>query len=176
MSESRYWQMVAEMAEETPSRASRTSNRDQANRIIQRLDEAEESGEYWPGETLTRWALEGAMRDYNKSHKKVHGITVFTRRGRKVRKTTSYSRPFRAADSGEVIGYQLQSWWGYGKIQLIELRRDLAEQGERIADVVEAISQLIAAMERHPECATAREAWEADGRSVAEIDLGERAA
>lgn len=68
---------------------------------------------------------------------------------------------------------QLQTWWGYSKTKLVELRRDLADQGARIADVVESVDLLITAMDRHPECTTARDAWEADGHDIAEIDLGD---
>ena len=168
-SESPYWQIVAEMAEESPQ----ALNREQAEDLLSRLDAADAQGEYWAAEVLTRWAREGALRDYNVVHKKVHGITCITRDGRRVRKTTSYSRPVRASESGDIIGYQLQTWWGYSKTKLVELRRDLADQGARIADVVESVDLLITAMDRHPECTTARDAWEADGHDIAEIDLGD---
>lgn len=172
MSEARYWQILNELASESPE----MTNNALADLIIGRVEAADAADEYWAAETLTRWALEGARRDYNNVHKKVHGVMCITRGGRRVRKTTSYSRPIRSDDSGEIIGYQLQAWWGFGRVQLLELRRDIAEQIERQNDSLEAIDRLIAAMERHPDARTARDAWEADGHSVSEIDLGEAAA
>ena len=120
-----------------------------------------------------RWEREGADRDYTNVHKKLHSVTYIRRDGRRVRKTTSYSRPVRSAESGEIVGQQLQAWWGYSRTQLVELLRDMVGQVDNLGDVVYALRQLVAAMDRHPHAKTAREAWEADGRSVSEIDLGE---
>lgn len=131
------------------------------------------AGEHWAVEVASRWDRTGADADYTAAHKALNYVTYIRGDGRKVRKTTSYSRPTRSEDSGEIVGMQMQAWWDMSRNELVMLQTDMRSQTTRLADVVEALGQVIDAMDRHPECETAREAWSADGRSLSEIDLGE---
>ena len=62
--------------------------------------------------------------------------------------------------------------WAQFRAAVEELRREMAEQQDRLSDVVAALDALIEAMDRHPECDTALAAWQMDGHSPDEIDLG----
>lgn len=171
MSESKYWQIITDLV--SAGADERKPKHEVAEDIITQVHTAHAQGEPWATEVIARWDRDGASRDYTDVHKKLNSVTYITRDGRRKRKTASYSRTARSAESGEVIGQQLQVWWGMSRAALYELRTDMADQVDRLSLVVEAIDQLIEAMDRHPECETAREAWEADGRSIAEIDLSE---
>jgi hypothetical protein len=174
MSESKYWQAIHELV--TQGRDWGKPKRQIADEIVVRVLADFEGGEPYAAETLQRWDREGAGRDYTRSHKSHHTTTYITRTGRRIKKTISYSRPIRAPRTGDVIGRQEQLWWGWNLAEVIEHRSEMAAQREALADIVEAHDRIIAVMTRHPECRTAREAWEADGRSIAEIDLGEESA
>lgn len=170
MSESVYRQAVADLA----------SLQDQPKaqvvaEIVDLVHSAHAAGEYWAAEVLARWDRAGADADYTAAHKALNSVTYIRRDGRRVRKTTSYSRPARSESSGEIVGMQMQAWWDMSRNELEVLRNDMDDQAERLADVVKALGQLIDAMDRHPDCVTAREAWIAEGRSLAEIDLEELA-
>lgn len=123
-----------------------------------------------------RWELAGAAADYTRVFKDANSVTYIRRDGRRVRKTVAYSRGMRSSASGEVIGRQMQAIWAMSRPAAEALRREMAELGERIADVVVALDLILAAWDEHPECRTARAAWEANGHSIDEIDLGEIAA
>lgn len=173
MSENKYWLLVNELAAEDPG--GWQPKQLMAEEIVGHVNAAHAAGEPWATEVLMRWDRDGANRDYTSSHKKINGVRFLRRDGRKVRNTTSYSRPARSADSGEIIGQQLQVWWGMSRAELYELRTDMANQADRLGLTVEALDLLIAAMDRHPDCQTVREAWQADGHSVNEIDLAQEA-
>lgn len=170
MSERQYWEIVNDLV--TAGHDTGRPRHEVREEIVHRVHQAHADGEQWASEVLMRWERNGADEDYGGAHKNLNTTTYIRADGRRVRKTVSYSRPVRSAVSGEIVGQQLQAWWHYSRAQLVELRRDMATQERQLADVVQAIGQLIDAMDRHPECETAREAWEADGRSVDEIDLG----
>lgn len=169
MSESRYWQIVNNLV----GSESGSMNNEIGEELVNEIHAAHAAGEYWAAEVLMRWDREGATRDYNKVYKDLNSVTLLRRDGRKVRKTTSYSRPVRSPESGEIVGQQMQTWWGMTRPELVELHRDLSEQHSRLADALEILAQIIAVMDRHPGVATAREAWEADGRDIGEVDLGQ---
>jgi hypothetical protein len=170
MSESKYWQMVNDLVSEASTQGQ--PKHEIREEIINQVHAAYAAEERWALETLSRWEREGADGDYTKAHKALNGVTYIRRDGRRVRKTTSYSRPVRSEESGEIIGYQMEAWWDYSRARLVELRSDIAIQTGRLADVLRMIDLLIDAMDAHPECVTAREAWEAEGHTVTEIDLG----
>lgn len=171
MSDNTYRQIVSDMVA-TGHDAGRPKH-DVREEIIHMVESAQEADEPWAFDVVARWMREGADRDYTDAHKALNSVTYIRADGRRVRKTASYSRPIRSVESGQIIGQQMQAWWGMSRAALYELRADVAEQHERLADVTAALDLLIEAMDQHPECGTARDAWEAAGHSVDEIDLGE---
>lgn len=170
MSEHIYRQKVADLAA-----AQHAPKHEVVADIVDLVHQAHAAGEYWAAEVLARWDRTGADSDYTAAHKAMHSVTYIRGDGRRMRKTTSYSRPARSAASGEVIGMQMQAWWDMSRNELLQLRTDMRTQTDRLADVVEALDQVIDAMDQHPDCKTAREAWTATGRPLSEIDLSETA-
>lgn len=170
-SESTYRQMVADLAANGHSQ--RRPKRDISDEIVARVHEACESGERWATDVLERWDREGAERDYEAAHGSLNTTTYIRADGTRAKKTTSYSMPQRDVASGDVVAYVQCSFWDYDRPSLLGKRAEMAAQGARIADAVAAMDQVLDAWGRHPDCATAREAWEADGRSVDEISLGD---
>lgn len=168
MSESVYRQWVADLA----SNGAKPKH-ELAEEIAAHVQHAAAAGETWAYEVLSRWEREGAGKDYSKAHKELNSVTYITRDGRRKKKTASYSRPARSPESGEIVGYQMQTWWGMDRMALAELERDLAIQVDQVADSLAQVRALADAMDRHPECATAADAWIADGHSLDEIDLSE---
>lgn len=174
MSEHIYWQMIRDLVESgrdagLPRHQIRAS-------IVHKVHAADAAGEPWAAETLTRWCDTGADDDYGKVYKDANSVTYIRADGRRVRKTVAYSRPKRSKEDGAIVGRQMQAWWAMTRPAVEELRREIAGQAERLIDIITALDLLIEAMDRHPDARTAREAWEADGHSVDEIDLGDVAA
>jgi len=174
VSERTYWQMIRDLVEAgrdmgQPKHQIRAA-------IVDRVHSAHEAGEPWAIDTLTRWSESGADADYTKVSKDANSVTYIRADGRRIRKTVSYSRPKRSVEDGAVVGRQMQAWWAMTRPAVEELRRELVGQGERLAEIVVALDQILAAMDQHPNCATVREAWEAEGHSIDEIDLGEAVA
>lgn len=170
MGEHVYRQFVADLAVATPR-----DNADTREEIIAYVHQAHAAGQYWATEVLNRWERTGAHTDYSKVHKALNPINVRNHAGRRIRKTTSYSRAMRSAESGEIVARQHMIIWDYDRNQLQLWRDDMARQAGQLDDSVCIGDQLLAAMDRHPDCATAREAWLAEGRSLSEIDLRETA-
>lgn len=170
MSENIYRQKVADLAA-----AQTTPKHEIVAELIEMVHHANAAGEYWAAEVLCRWDRSGADADFTAAHKALNSITYIRADGRRVRKTTSYSRPTRSESSGEIVGMQMAAWWDMDRNELVMLRKDIGSQTDRLGDVFDALGQVIDAMDRHPDCGTAREAWIAEGRSLAEIDLGETA-
>lgn len=168
MSETVYRQHVADLAS-----AQEAPKGEIAAEIVDLVHAAHAAGEPWAEATFRRWEIEGAGRDYTAAHKNLHSVTYIRRDGRRVRKTTSYSRPQRSAESGEIVGMQMQSWWDWQRPEVEAQFADIQAQDDRLREVVDALRQILAAMDRHPDCATARDAWLADGRALDEIDLSE---
>lgn len=171
MSEHDYWAIVRHAVESGQS--SGLPKHEIREDIVAQVQAAQADGETWAAETLMRWEREGADRDYTKAFKDLNTVTYIRADGRRTRKTVAYSRPQRSVEDGSIIGQQMQAWWGMSRPAIEALRDEVASQAERMGDVVTALDQLAAAMDRHPDCKTAREAWEADGHDVSEIDLGE---
>lgn len=169
MSEHPYWQKVRDLVETGHGLSQPKHEVSQA--IVDLVLTADRDGELWAAEVLNRWAISGADDDYTKAFKSLNEVTYIRKDGRRVRKTVGYSRPIRSAASGEIVGRQMQALWGMGRAAVATLRNELAEQRGRLDEGLAALDSLLAAMDRHPECATAREAWEADGHNIAEIDL-----
>ncbi|WP_344286954.1 hypothetical protein [Streptomyces synnematoformans] len=169
MSEHAYWTRVRELVDDGHA-AGRPKHEVSAD-IIHFVEAAADDGDHWAHETLARWAAAGADADYTRSFKDLNTVTYIRANGRRTRRTVAYSRPQREKSSGVIIGRQMQAWWGMSRPAIKELRREMFAQRQAIDDVVDALDQLLAAMDRHPRCATAREAWEADGHSITEIDL-----
>lgn len=174
MSEHNYWNRVRDLVESGYD--SGLPKADISEQIVHMVQSAEADGEQWAYDTLTRWAKSGADADYTKTFKDMNTVTFIRRDGRKVRKTVAYSRPQRSEADGEIVGRQMQAWWGMSRAAIAELRAEMADQRDRLSDVVKLLDALLEAMDRHPECATAAEAWQADGHSLDEIEIGEVAA
>lgn len=170
MSEHEYWQLVRDRAES--SEDSDLTKREVSLDIVHVVHAAMSAGEPWAADVLTRWCEKGAAADFTRVSKDRNSVTYVRADGSKVRKTVAYSRPVRSGETAEIVGRQMQAWWDMSRASVEMLREEIFEQGERLADVLAALDQLLGAMDRHPECSSAREAWEADGRSVGEIDLG----
>lgn len=169
MSENEYWTQVRALVDARHS-AGRVK-RDVSEEIVHLVHTAHADGEPWAAEVLSRWCTAGAGEDYTHIFKDLNTTTYIRADGQRVRKTVGYSRPKRDKESGEIIGRQMQAWWGMSRAAIAELRQEMFAQGERLSDVVVALDQLLAAMDRHPGALTARDAWEADGRDVGEIEL-----
>lgn len=171
MSEHSYWRMVRDLVESGD--AAGRPKREIRQEIVHQVHTAYVDGEQWAADVLTRWSESGADKDYTGVNKDRNAVTYIRADGRRVRKTVAYSRPKRDAMSGAIVGRQMQAWWGMSRASIEELRNEMARQSDRVSDVVAALDLLLAALDRHPECLTAREAWEADGHHVGEIDLAE---
>jgi hypothetical protein len=138
--------------------------------IVARVHAAADDGESWAIAALERWDREGAEKDYEKAHTALNATIYITRDGRRKRKTTSYSLPKRDVATGEVT-YEQKTLWDYERPQLKGKRAELAAQRGHLDDAVAIFDRIDAVWDRHPECRTARQAWEADGHSVSEVDL-----
>lgn len=171
MNENTYWQMVRDLVESGD--AAGRPKHEIRQEIVHHVHAAHADGEEWAADVLTRWSESGADADYTRVNKDRNAVTYIRADGRRVRKTVAYSRPKRDAMSGAVVGRQMQAWWAMSRAAIEELRNEMAQQADRVADVVAALDLLLAAMDRHPECTTAREAWEAAGHHIGEIDLAE---
>lgn len=129
------------------------------------------AGEMWARDrlfTLTRAALVGEIKE----RRQADSVVMFTDgSGRKRRMKTAISRPQVDRDSGEVESYQLVLAWDMDAAALNDLLRDLQRNSRELRERIAAVRALLDALDRHPECSTARDAWLAAGRSVDEIDL-----
>lgn len=169
MSESQYWQLVRNLVE--AGNEAGLPKHEIREDIVHQVHTAHAAGEHWAAEVLTRWGSAGADADYTRVFKNRNSVTYITADGRRVRKTVAYSLPQRSVESGQVIGRQLQAWWEMSPAAVGLLRDEIAQQGDRLADLLVALDLLLAAIARHPKAKTVGEAWLADGRSVDEIDL-----
>lgn len=169
MSTEKYWQIVRALAES--GQEDRVPKARIAERIVNRVMAADEAEEQWAADVIERWLREGAAEDYTKAFKDMNTVTYIRADGTRKRKTVAYSRPMRSKSDGAIIGRQIQAWWGMGRAAIIELRSELAGQDELLRESIAMLDKLVAAMDRHPQCTTAAEAWEADGHDLEEIDL-----
>lgn len=143
--------------------------------LIETVQQAADDGEYWALFTLRRWAERGADSDLNKAIKNLNPATIVRTNGTRVRATAAYSRRIVDKDTIRVVGQQILLFWDMTQPEVAHLRADLAGQRDVLDVRVEALDRVLAAMDHHPDHRTARDAWEADGRSVTEIDLNEEA-
>jgi len=173
MSESEYWSRVRGLVRAGDDEGRPKS--DVSAEIVHLVEAAEQSGEHWAYETLSRWIEQGASRDYTAVHKDMHSVTYIRRNGQRVKKTVSYSRPKRSDEDGQIVGRQMQAFWDMGIDEVTVLRQEVADQRGRLSDVVSGLDRLLDTMRRHPG-ATAGEAWTREGHSLDEINLGEVAA
>lgn len=169
MSESVYRQMVAQLA--ASGHSQRRPKSQIREEIVHYVEVAFAAGEHWAKEVLLRWQLEGAERDYEQAHKSMNTTTYIRKDGMRVRKTVSYSQPKRSAETGAVEEWVQGAFWEYTLPEMLNKRNELDAQDKRLVEIVAAFDVVIAAMKRHTECKTAREAWLADGHDLAEIQL-----
>lgn len=109
--------------------------------------------------------------DIKKRRKAPHQATYTDSGGRKRRINTMISQPVVDRESGDVVAFQGVLEWDMDAAQLNAYLAKLQRDSREVRDRIEAVRALLDAMQRHPECPTAREAWLADGRSLTEIDL-----
>jgi len=164
-----YWAMVRHVVGSGQERS--IPKHQLTDLIAANVAQAYEDGEEWAADVMARWAADGAAEDYTKTYKDMNFVTFIRADGRRQRKTTAYSRPMRSKDDGVIVGRQMQAWWGMSRAAIAELRAELADADERMRDIIAMLDRIIAAMDRHPQCSTAAEAWEADGHELDEIDL-----
>ncbi len=135
MSETNYWQLVNELV--AAGHDATRPKQQIREEIISQVHTAYQAGEAWAVETLMRWERDGADRDYTNVHKKLNHVTYITGDGRRVRKTASYSMPARSAEDGQIIGQQMQTWWGMTRPELVELMNSIAAQADNLGVVVQ---------------------------------------
>lgn len=169
MRHEQYWAMVRDLAESGHEQS--IPKHKLTEQIVANVQAAHARGEQWALDVVARWDLAGADDDYTKAFKEMNTVTFIRADGRRQRKTVAYSRPMRSKEDGMIVGRQMQAWWGMSRTAIAELRAELADADERTRDIIAMLDRIIAAMDRHPQCATAAEAWEADGRNLDEIDL-----
>ena len=109
-----------------------------------------------------------ALKDFIAEPSKV---TVITRSGRAYKKRTAVSRATLDRETGELVGYQMVIEWDMTSVELNALLADLTRNASELRVRISVVRALLDALDRHPECRTAREAWIADGRSTEQIDL-----
>lgn len=171
MSETEYRQLVAQLA--AAGHSQRRTKRDIREEIVHRVSTALDDGEPWALEVVQRWQCAGAEADYERAHRELNTTTYIRRDGRRIRKTVSYSRPKRSGEDGSIVAWVQDSFWDYDLPTIINKRSDLAAQGALLMESAAAFDLVIEVMLSHPGCKTAREAWLADGRDLAEIDLNQ---
>lgn len=169
MRHEQYWAMVRDLAESGHEQS--IPKHELTDQIVANVHAAGNRGEEWAADVLARWDAAGADGDYTKAFKEMNTVTFIRADGRRQRKTVAYSRPMRSKEDGVIVGRQMQAWWGMTRAAIAELRAELADADERMRDIIAMLDRVIAAMDRHPECDTAAEAWQADGHDLDEIDL-----
>jgi hypothetical protein len=168
MIESFYWETLRAFVEN--GTADREPKRKICASVAQFVQDAAARDERWAIEVLDRWIRRSADADYTRIHKALHTTTYIRHDGKRVRKTTSFSRPQRSSDTGAIIGHQMEIVWEMDQNAVAALRRDIFDAQQCLTDQVTVLDQILGAMGRHPDCVTAREAWEADGREIGKID------
>lgn len=127
--------------------------------------------EVW-ADSIVRTALHNYCRErLNEAHKQLHGVRAVMSSGRVRMVTASTIKRVRDEASGDIVGLQRAALWDFTRPELESELRELLSGRQELNDRIEVRRELLAAMDRHPECSTVREAWLADGRSLDEIDL-----
>ena len=164
-----YWTVVRGLVESGQEQS--RPKHEITDAIASRVAKAEANGEEWASDVIGRWIREGAAADYTQVFKDMNTVTFIRADGTRVRKTVAHSRPMRSGSDGAIVGRQMQAWWGMARAAVQQLRNELESQRDKLGDSVTMLDLLIAAMDRHPECTTAADAWIADGHELDEIDL-----
>lgn len=167
MSESRYRQALVDLAA-----ADQGVNADKAEAAVQLVEAAASAGQPWAVEVLCRWHRNGATADYKRTVKALNPISATGRDGNRERSTAAYSRPVSDSETG-TVGQQMRMVWNLTRNELSALIDDQDKQITRLQLGNEVVRALLAAMNAHPECATAGQAWQAAGHTLGEVDLGE---
>lgn len=129
------------------------------------------AGEVWARDKMFDLARAALIKEI-KERRQAASIVVYTDgAGRKRRMKTAVSRPQVNRETGEVESYQLVLAWDMDAEALNAVLLDLQRSSREVRERINAVRALLDALERHPRCRTARDAWLADGRSVDEIDL-----
>lgn len=129
------------------------------------------AGELWARDRLYLLARAALTKEIKEQRQSASIVQFTDGAGRKRRMKTAHSRPLVNEDTGEVESFQLVLAWDMDAAALNALLAELQRSSREVRERIAAVRALLDALARHPECATAREAWAADGRSVDEIDL-----
>lgn len=105
-----------------------------------------------------------------KSQRQAGHTTTLVAGKRRAKVKTMPSRPLVSVDTGEQMGWNLSDLWDLNLTDLGALLQRQLRERLSVSDRIIVTRRLLACLERHPECATAREAWLADGQSLTEID------
>lgn len=143
---------------------------DVASDLADRVMDAYRAAEPWAVFHVESAVYEACRDALNKAHKATNSVTAITRAGRVRRITASASAKVRAADSGEIVGWQRSTVWSYGLAEIERYCDDLLRIGVEHRERQQAWFAVRDAVRKHPEM-TAAQAWLAEGRSLAEIDL-----
>lgn len=129
------------------------------------------AGEPWALTKLFDLARASLVREIKERRAAAHVITYIDGNGKKRRMNAAVSQPVYDEKSGEVAHYNLVIEWDMDARQLNRLMAQLQNAATEVAERRSAVRALLDALAAHPECATARDAWLAEGRSLDEIDL-----
>lgn len=131
----------------------------------------DQQGEPWADAIIVTAVRDHCREALNKAHKELTSFTVITRAGRQRKVNSSAVQRVRDKASGDIIGVQRHDWWDYDLAQMDALLDETLRSRQEITERVDLYRAVRDSLARHPECTTAREAWLADGRDLAEIDL-----
>lgn len=120
-------------------------------------------------------AVEARLRDSLtreiKTQRQNGHVTTLVAGGRRSQVKTMPSKPLVSPDTGEQLGWSLTDLWDMTADDLAALLQRQLRERQSVSDRIAVTRRLLDALARHPDCATARQAWVADGRSLDEIDL-----
>lgn len=142
-----------------------------ADEACDALLRAAADGQGWAKTVIAESVRARCLRNIKEQRQAPHRASFIDARGRKRTVNTAVSLPVRDDGSGDVIAHQLVIEWDMDAEQLNGVMARLSQAALEVRGRVQVARALLDALARHPECATARDAWAADGRSVDEIDL-----
>ena len=132
------------------------------------LLERAESGEQWAREaTLIR--LRDALTREIKTARQSGYTTTLVKGERRATVKTMPSQASVDPTTGEQLSWQLTELWDMNEAQLSELLAAQIRERRSADDRVTVTRKVLAVLKAHPDCATARCAWLADGRSLDEV-------
>lgn len=111
------------------------------------------------------------LRNIKEQRQAPHRAEFVDSKGRRRSVNTAVSLPVRDVGTGDVVAHQLVIEWDMDAARLNDVLVRLSRDAREVRGRIQVAQALLAALSRHPECKTARQAWIADGRSINEINL-----